>query len=454
MLDIGLDIGRAIFSQPAGALTMGRRLALPLFFRSKLPPPVRSTWEHLQENGHGAWLAGEGVRGLLLGRRPQEWEIVTGAPSGELERARGTAPSWFKVTGFEGDLEAELSSRVITVEAMALDPSGKIIDPLGGYQDLLWQRIRGAGDQGRAFRDLPIRMMQVVRLSAQLRYAIDPETFRAIRQASGEIKCAPAGDVRRELNEILTCDWPAQGVEDLRQTGLLSQLIPELIDGVECHQNSTKEYTVWEHTLLTLHLSVPELILRLAALLHDIGKPRCLQAIHENGSEYEMIYPGHAEEGARMAGKILSRLGYDRNTVKWVQGLVSNHTQLVTDPMLDTPDIKALVLRVGPSIVPDLVMLRHADQMAGRPRRSFGGQRMDPLLRDFMSIAQAALKKKVTALALSGKEINQLTGLRPGPEIGRVLYQLAVDAGDDPDINTREGLLARIREFAPGLGDT
>lgn len=438
------------------------RLTLPVRFDRALPAPARAILERLASEGHEAGIVGGAVRDLLLGGQPHDWDLVTSAPAevivalfpeGRLigaARETGTvlvprAGAPYEVTPYRGDgLAGDLARRDFTINAMALGIDGRLFDPQGGQADLAAGVLRACGDPAQRLAEDPLRMLRAVRLAAQLHLAIDPALAAAIRTMAPRLADVASERVGMEFGRLLTTDQPAWGMERLRELGLLAPFAPELLEMVGVEQNRFHAHPVWEHALLALALVPAELHLRLAALLHDMGKPRCL-SVDEAGDRH---FYRHELVGAEMADRLLERLRFDNETRRRTVHLVRFHMDLHLDGEASDGALRRMVRRIGLEQMDDLIQLRRADRLASGTREGDLSPENLDLLQEIRRVLAEDAALKVTDLAVDGRDVMAALGQGPGPHVGDVLERLLQEVLDDPELNRREWLLKRLEELA------
>jgi len=309
----------------------------------------------LRSSGHPAYLAGGCVRDLLLGRKPEDFDIATSARPSEVQalfRSAELVGAQFGVVlvregsaevevatfrsdhsyfdgrhpervEFETDPRQDVLRRDFTINALLLDPAtGEVLDHVGGRQDLERGIVRAIGDPERRFAEDHLRMLRAVRFAARFGFEIEPATFEAIRRAHSSIARISAERVRDELTRILCEGAARRGFELLDRTSLLEDLLPEVarMQGVAQPPEFHPEGDVWTHTLMMLDLlENPSPTLAWAALLHDVGKPSTF-AVRER-----IRFDRHAEVGAEMAVRVLDRLRLSNEEIHRVEMLVENH---------------------------------------------------------------------------------------------------------------------------------
>ncbi len=330
----------------------------------KLPetPAARlalGTLRVLRRAGKQAFLVGGCVRDLLLGREPLDFDIATDAPPAEVQHlfphsdavgahfgvvlvkepgvcvevatfrsdraySDGRRPD---VVRFETDPAADVSRRDFTINALLLDPdSGEVKDFVGGRADLMARQVRTVGDAEERLREDRLRMLRAVRFAARLNFSIETETFASIQRLAGLIHGVSAERIREELTRILTEGGARRGFELLDASGLLVQILPEVVamKGVPQPPQFHPEGDVWTHTLIMLGLMRrPSPTLAMGVLLHDVGKPPTYRVAER------IRFDGHAKEGARIAAQILRRLRFSREDSNQIESLVRDHLRFM-----------------------------------------------------------------------------------------------------------------------------
>jgi tRNA nucleotidyltransferase (CCA-adding enzyme) len=455
--------------------------------QSLIPADVVAVCRRLQEAGHEAYLVGGGVRDLVLGREPKDFDVATsarpeavmqlfgqrfaiptGLQHGTVTVLTGSPPAGrpVEVTTFRGEgvyldgrrpsavefgktLHEDLARRDLTMNAIAYDPlAATLVDPFGGRADIGRKLVRAVGDPVARFTEDGLRPMRAVRQATQLSFTIDPPTAAAIPAALGSFRKVSAERVRDELMKILAVDRPARGMELMRETGLLEAVIPELVEGKGCTQNRFHKYDVYGHGLATLDHASGEVVLRLGALLHDVGKPRTREP--KPGLPDEYSFYRHEYLGAEMAVSICQRLKLANAERDTVERLVANHMFFYT-PQWSDGTVRRFLRRVGVEELPALLALREAD-VAGRGFGETPDAETRELRQRVADVMAADAALTVKDLAVGGREVMQTLAIPPGPEVGRILEALLERVLDDPALNTSERLLALARELAPPPG--
>jgi tRNA nucleotidyltransferase (CCA-adding enzyme) len=250
--------------------------------------------------------------------------------------------------------------------------------------------------------------------------------------------------VRDELLKLLAAPRPSEALRLMQESGLLAEVLPELCEGVGVRQNRFHAHDVFEHTLATVDAAHGDPVLRLAALLHDVAKPRT--AAPREDAPGENTFFRHDAVGAEMSEAIARRLRLSNRDRERVVALVGHHMFWYTDEWSDGA-VRRFVGRVGEELLPDLFALREAD-VRGRGRGEDPAVELEPLKRRVAAELDAARALKVSDLAVDGKDVMRVLGRPPGPWVGEVLRRLLERVLDDPSLNARERLEPLIPELA------
>lgn len=442
----------------------------------KVPPVVREVLATLWRNGHAAYLVGGGVRDDLLGRAIQDWDVATDArpdrivqlfPGGRYENRFGTvtvpdAALDIEVTTFRrdhryadhrrpdsvtfsDDIGEDLARRDFTVNAIAwgrpaAGNEGTWVDPTDGLADLEARRLRAVGDAAVRFDEDALRLLRAARLAAQLGFEIESATRRAMTDTAATVRWVSSERIGDELRRMIESDPPSAGFTILAETGVLEHALPELAAQRGVAQDKVPGLDLWAHCLATLDAAAAidpaNTRLRLAALLHDIGKPQTASDGH---------FIGHDAEGARLAEQLLARLAFPRREVERVVALVRQH-MFSYEPRWSGAAVRRFIRRVGRELVDDLLNLRAADNVGSGLAPDAG--HLDELRRRIRAELAAGVPLSLRDLAIDGDDLLTELGLRPGPQIGELLERLLGAALVDPSLNTRTALLGQARAWA------
>ena len=361
------------------------------------------------------------------------------------ERSLGPGHREFAVSsGPEVSLEEDLGRRDFRMNMIARAlPSGALVDPYGGEADIRARRIDILSD--RSFDEDPLRMLRAAQFAARFGYAPTDRTRRAMAQAAPLITTVSAERMADELTKLFVlAERPSVGVELLRETGVLAHIWPELLEGVDVEQNEWHAYDVYRHSLATLDAAPPgDLILRLAALLHDVGKPRTKEGPH---------FYRHEQIGAELARDMLARLRFSNAVVETVSHLVRQH-MYVGDPELSEPALRRLIRRIGVSNLDRQFAVRAADITgSGLPKRSDANERFQE--RVFAEVSRKP-PFSVADLRLSGGDvINTMVrkglapaGFRGDERVGEALRELFEQVTEQPERNEPGTLQALLESY-------
>lgn len=369
---------------------------------------------------------------------------------GYSDRRRPDKVEWGKT------LDDDLSRRDFTINALALtvefstlndgpkdsrisEVETQVADPFGGQNDLAQQLIRAVGEPRQRFEEDALRMMRAIRFGAQLKFGIHPDTLKAIQQSAQLIKYVSWERIRDELLKILKSDFPTEGILLLYNAGLLEVILPELLPMRGVKQGGHHIYDVWTHSMEALKgCPSSDPIVRLATLLHDVGKPRTVRYQGPRG----VTFYGHEVVGARMAKKIGERLRLSNDEVERLTTLVRWH-MFVYSPEMTDGAIRRFIRNVGLENINDMMLLRVGDRKGGGSKATSWRlnelqQRIGEQLYEPMSIKD---------LKVTGNDVMEVLQIRPGKEVGTILNALFEEVLDDSSKNNRDYLLKRIVEL-------
>jgi tRNA nucleotidyltransferase (CCA-adding enzyme) len=367
---------------------------------------------------------------------------------------------------FVSSLSEDLARRDFTINALAasLDHFASpdhteervlatlsLVDIFDGLGDIERKVIRAVGNPEQRFEEDALRILRAIRFVSELRlkeqsaptenWHIDQATLSALTKRASSLNSIAQERIRDEFSRIILSEHAAFGVELLRTTGLLKYIVPELEEGVGVGQNLHHIYTVWEHNLRALETCPSrKLHVRLAALLHDVGKPRTKQ-----GDGYRSTFYNHDHVGARMTKVILARLRYPKDVTEKTTLLVDNHLFYYNVGEVTEASVRRLIKKVGLENMHDLMDVRISDRLgSGVPKAKPYKLRHLEYMIDKVSHDPLSVKM----LKINGQDLMRELGLAPGPKIGAILDVLLAETIEDPLINTQEQLLARAKLLA------
>jgi poly(A) polymerase len=332
-------------------------------------------------------------------------------------------------------LEEDLRRRDFTVNAMVMDTDGRILDPLGGREDLARRLLRTPGDPDRTFADDPLRMLRAVRFAAQLDFTLDPALLPAMRRMAERAR-PPVLSVERvqeELRKLLLTDRPRLGLELMAEGGLMAVLLPELEACRGVAQGGWHRDDVFGHTLDAVEHTARDLRLRLAALFHDIGKPPTAGP--------GLTFHGHDRAGAEMTAAAMERLRFPHALIQDVVRLVRMHMRPIQYRSDWGAGAVRRLARDGGELIGPLLDLARADVAASAYPGTDEIEELAGRLREAEQETPSRLR-----IPIDGRDIMDVLGIGPGPAVGRAksrLEELVLDGLIDPD---RSALLAHLRE--------
>lgn len=449
----------------------------------ELPESVRTLLDRLWSNGQAAYVVGGSLRDALLGRPAADWDLATDArpdrilaifPGSVYENRFGTVAvrggdRVHEITTFRTDhdyadfrrphrvefgdrIEDDLARRDFTVNAMAWgaapersdpprrrqSPVAVFVDPFGGRADVEARVLRAVGDPATRFREDALRMVRAVRLAATLGFEVEPATLAAIADHADLVRHLSGERVAAELEKLLGAPRPSVGLRLMADTGILAVVSPDLAAQRGVAQNKIPGEDLWDHTLRSVDAAPADRpIVRLAALVHDIGKP----ATADDGP-----FRGHEVVGAELAAALLDRLRIPHAVRDRVVHLVRQHMFAYEADWGDA-GVRRFIRRVGRSSLDDLFALRAADSEGSGLDPDAGG--LDELRRRVREQLEASAVIDRRQLAVSGEDLKAELGIPPGPTLGRILDRLLERVIADPALNDRPALLLLAESMLP-----
>jgi tRNA nucleotidyltransferase (CCA-adding enzyme) len=433
-----------------------------------IPAAVDDLLATIRGAGHAAFVVGGSLRDVVLGRTPEDWDLASEAlpeeivalfPEAVYENQFGTVAvrrdgEHFEITTFRTDhdyadfrrphrvefgdsIEADLARRDFTVNAMAWGgrpgETPALIDPYGGALDARARVLRAVGDPATRFEEDALRMIRAVRLATTLGFAVEPDTLAGIRTRAELVAHLSGERIAAELDKLLAAQLPSIGLRLLSETGLLVPISAELAAQRGIVQNKVPGEDLWDHTLRSVDAAnAHRPAVRLAALLHDIGKPATFADGH---------FLGHDAVGAELAGAFLDRLHYPRSVRGRVVELVRLHMFSYESNWSDAAVRRFIgkLQTLGDGMLDDLLALRAADNVgSGLPANA--GQLDELRARIATELAAEAVLDR-SGLVVDGDDLMTELGLEQGPLLGRILDELVDRVIADPAANDRPTLL-------------
>jgi tRNA nucleotidyltransferase (CCA-adding enzyme) len=446
-----------------------------------IPGDVLALCERLRSKGQRAWVVGGCVRDLLSGRAANDWDIATDARPKDLLRifpraiptgiehgtvtvvsggqhfevttlrgegtySDGRRPDWVE---FVDDITADLARRDFTVNAIAIDPvDGRFIDPFDGRGDLSRKVLRAVGAPRERFAEDGLRVLRAARFVATLEMDLDADTEAAIRPTLDTYRKVAQERVRDEWVKAMKARAPSRAFEVMRRTGILEITCPELMEGVGMGQNKWHAYDVWRHGMECMDACAGDPILRIAALLHDVGKPRT-RAWSDKTSDYTFYQ--HEQVGAEIAEPIAARLRFSNDERARIVTLVRHHLIHYTSEW-SSAAVRHWIRRVGADRVDDLYVLNEADVRAKGRDFSADLESLAALKAHVARVIAEGAALSTRDLAIDGHDLMRELGVKPGRIIGEVLTALLEAVTHDPALNEPAALLRLARELVAAKG--
>ena len=438
----------------------------------QLPEKVKYIISQLEQAGFEAYAVGGCVRDCLLGRNPNDWDVTTSAKPLEVKAVfghtidtgiqHGTVTVMLEREGFEvttyridgeyedsrhpreviftANLIEDLKRRDFTINAFAYNDKSGIVDAFHGMKDLSDGVIRCVGEASERFDEDALRILRAVRFSAQLGFMVAEETKAAIKILAPNLRHISAERIQAELVKLLISDHP-DALRDAYELGITKAVLPELDAAfATAQQNPHHQYTVGEHLMQSLLHIQADKSLRLAALLHDIGKPKVRMTDGEGIDHFH----GHVEVSEQMAAGILRRLKFDNDTITKVQKYIRYHDY---KPEPNARAVRRAVNKIGAEYFEQVMALWRADTLA---QSSYERQQklahIDAVEQLYTEIMESNQCISLKTLEITGNDLIAL-GVPKGKQIGVLLNQLLEEGLQEPGHNTHEYLMQKAREI-------
>jgi len=449
----------------------------------EIPKEVKDVIEKLKKAGFEAYVVGGCVRDFLRGEKPKDWDITTNAKPTEIRKlfpksfyenrfftvtvlteSKDPTLREIEITTFRKEakytdkrhpdfiefaktLEEDLKRRDFTVNAMALkieDSKFEIVDLFEGQKDLKNKIIRAVGNPKERFSEDALRMMRAVRFAVTLGkdWKIEKETERAIKENAIWISAISKERIRDEFLKIIMSKEAAKGIELMRKLQLLKYIIPELLEGYGVTQNKHHIFTCWEHYIRSLDFAAKKgfsLHVRLAALFHDIGKPRT-----KRGEGPDATFYGHEVVGAKMTAQILNRLRFPKKDIEKIVKLVRYHLFYYNPGEVGESSVRRLIRKVGLENMEELIQVRMADRIGS------GVPKAEPYkLRHLRYMIEKVSRDPISVkmLKVGGEDVMRILKIKPGPKVGQILNILLSEVIENPKKNEKKFLEKEIEKL-------
>lgn len=462
---------------------------------TQIPEDVLEIYKKIQKAGFEVYLVGGCVRDILMKKQVKDWDLTANAtpdeilkifPDGFYDNKFGTVGIPVEITGekqvveittfrtekgytdrrrpdiveWGKSIDDDLSRRDFTINAMALKleiihlegdrmdsfevKKTEIIDPFGGQKDLENRIIKAVGNPSKRFKEDALRLLRAIRLATELSFTIEENTWKELVNDATLIKEISAERVRVELLRIMSSNYPYDGVMLLKNSSLLQQILPELLEGIGISQARPGRHhksDVFTHNIMSLKFCPsPDPLVRFAALIHDIGKPKVAKT-DEKGL---IVFHNHEMFGAKLARDICDRLKFSKKERERIVNLIRWHMFTVNENITDAA-VRRFIRRVGVENVKDMMDLRIGDRLGGGTQTAESWR-----LKRFKERIEGQLKPapfSINDLAVDGNDVMKELGIKPGPRVGEILQKLFEEVDEDLSKNKREYLLKRIKEI-------
>ena len=476
-------------------------------YKMTMPQEVVRIINTLEEHGYEAYAVGGCVRDAMLGRTPEDWDITTSAKPLEVKalfrktidtglqhgtitvmmNGEGYEVTTYRIDGeyedgrhpkevaFTTNLKMDLERRDFTINARAYNDRSGLVDECDGVGDLKNGIISCVGDAGQRFDEDALRMLRAVRFSGQLGFVIEPDTLRAMEARIQNLEKISAERIRVEMTKLLISPNPGT-IRVAYTAGMTKVFLPELDRMMTCEQQNHHHcYTVGEHSIhgieriqslmagekqnelsgyageklrkLCASLDKKQYtMLVLTMLLHDVAKP-AVMTLDDNGEGH---FYGHPEKSAAMARSILKRLTYDNDTIDTVVRLIRHHDYRMENTMRA---VRRAASKIGRDIMWMEFAVQYADVLAQSPDTiSAKTAKLDSCMKKYEEIEEKNQPLCVKDLAVNGRDLMQ-EGIKPGPQLGKLLQGLLETVLEEPERNTKEELLVLVKELEDSPND-
>jgi putative nucleotidyltransferase with HDIG domain len=442
----------------------------------QIPESIKAIINKIHQENWDIFLVGGAVRDLFLGQKTFDFDFATSAPPEEIQKIFphsfydnnfGTVKipqpngdieitTFRRESGYQDKrhpdqvswgktIEEDVSRRDFTINTLALglrasrkNSSLELVDVFAGREDITQKLIRAVGDPQERFQEDALRLLRAIRLAAQLGFTIEPKTKQALAEQASLIKNVSGERIRDELFKILPTNRVEMGFELARETGLMNYILPELVAGYQMEQKGHHLWEVWKHSLLSAqYCPSKDPIIRLAALIHDIGKP-----VVVDDSSGERTFHNHEVVGANMARKIAQRLRLSKKDTEGLVTLVRYHQFSVSEQQTDKA-IKRFIRKVGKENIADMLALRTGDRLGSGAKET--SWRTEQFKQRLIEVQKEPFSIK--DLKIDGREVMKTLNIPPGPKVGQILNQLFDEVENGKIENKKAALLNEVKKF-------
>lgn len=438
-----------------------------------LPNEVKNVLDEFKKNKFQIYIVGGAVRNLLMNRAVKDWDFTTDAkpeeilklfPDGFYDNKYGTVgipagKEIFEVTtmrkegiykdsrhpievSWTNKIEEDLARRDFTINAIALSDT-EVVDPFNGQQDIKDKIIRSVGNPNERFKEDALRLIRALRIATELEFEIEGSTFQAIKQNAHLISDIAWERIRDELFRILASENSYAGVIKLRESGILQIILPELEKCFGIIQEGPKHdrvYDIGEHSFLALKFTpAKDPLVRLACLLHDIGKVKTVK----KDTDGNVTFYNHDLEGGKTIYDIAKRFNLSKKQTDKLYRLVRWHMFSVSEEQTDAA-VRRFIKNVGLENIEDMMAVRVGDRLGGGTQTETSWR-----IENFKERIKEVLKKpfSISDLKINGNDVMKQLNLKPSAKVGEILQKLFEEVLEDSSKNNKEYLTKRISEI-------
>jgi len=453
---------------------------------SRIPDNILKIYKKLQDANFEIYFVGGCVRNIILKKDVKDWDFTTNAkpedilkifPNGFYDNKFGTVgiplekSGVAEITTFRTEaeykdnrhpesvewgktIEEDLARRDFTINAIALritsfshgkPPDFEIVDPYVGRKDIENKIVKAVGDANKRFKEDALRLIRAIRIATELSFTIEKNTWEKIIEDASLLSNISNERIHDELLRILKNEAAYEGIMLLKDSGLLQNILPELIEGVDVSQvRPGRHHTtdVFTHNVLSLKFCPSrDPVVKFATLIHDVGKP-LVQSTDEKGL---VIFHNHEMAGVKIAAKICERLRFSKKDTEKIVSLIRWHMFSVNENLTDA-GVRRFIRRVGVNNVKDMMDLRVGDRLGGGTQTAESWR-----LKLFKEKIEEQLKPtpfSINDLTIDGSDIMKTLQIKPGPKVGEILQKLFEEVDEDLSKNNKEYLLSRIKDLA------
>ena len=440
-----------------------------------IPGEVKDILAKFAAAGYEIYVVGGAVRDMIMGKHVYDWDFTTNATPEEIlkvvpegyynnqfgtvgiESATGLRP--FEITTFRTErgysdarhpdsvawgkkLEEDLERRDFTINAMAVDAEGKLIDTYGGQKDIDRKLIRAVGDPAERFSEDALRMMRAIRIASELGFTIEEKTFEAVKLNAPRIDKIARERVRDELVKIFSSNNSYEGMVMFKNSGLMAEILPEMEKAFGVDQKSPQRHHIYDvgtHSLMALkNCKSGDPITRFATFIHDIGKPTTYKKLDTG----VITFYNHEVVGTSIARRIAQRLRLSKKQTDKLLTLVRWHQFTVDEHQTDSA-VRRFINHVGKENVDEMIALRIGDRLGSGAKET--SWRFEEFKQRILEVQKQPFS--IRDLKIDGNEVMKELDLKPGKKIGEILETLFKEVVEKKLENSKEELLKRVSDL-------